>query len=277
MPCSSYLLFAALLYVVVSEEAVWTPDTIVVQYGYPRSASTLQWETLCTLVTVKLMSLGKGSRPSCRFLASEPTEPLASFSVLKAHRPRFDLKALTKWGRRVMVFYSASRNDDKWPGAIVTQHFEDVSVDALGSLKKYVKIFNLTKSEENRATYYLKAWDILRLCCGGQQSLANRLRLHGCAPLRLPEDPLDPHCDYYNLTAVEENHFDNDVYKYLYKKPYHGRCQKQQDLIVQGLDLNGEHFETCAKLIQKWGTKTDSTTSQQGSEQQRRQKQKTRH
>ena len=68
---------------------------------------------------------------------------------------------------------------------------------------------------------YLRYWEILRTCCGPQSSKDHQEHLHGMdgfsstAHPKRPSFALDsPHCDIYDLDAVEEALFNTSLWRW---------------------------------------------------------------
>ena len=73
--------------------------------------------------------------------------------------------------------------DTRW--AAYVQFLEIVEPASANVISDYAEIFGLTTEESEVTRDHIEFWDVYRLCCGTQQSLSNRLRLHGCPLLRM--------------------------------------------------------------------------------------------
>ena len=190
--------------------ARWNPTMGIVQYGAPRSASTLQYELLCYIVTMKT-----GSRV-CRFVKNRLDIAMGGGVVVKTHKDPYlfdeflDQKAkhTSISMKNTMLFFSATGRGDSHPCSVYTQPFERAVYCPKSEVSHYREIFNLTNSEVSRVEEHIELWDIWRQCCGPQQSLISRLQLFNCtepavqAGLHL-DGPSNPQCDKYNMQDVE--------------------------------------------------------------------------
>jgi hypothetical protein len=119
----------------------------------------------------------------------------------------------------------------------------------------YKSIFDLSNDEVTLFEEYMKNWEILRRCCGIQQSKYNRYRLHGCNVTQLYIDqPTNnyPYCENYNLSNIENNIMlmsKDAQYRNpgggskLWSKP--GDCKRIDQIIINGGEMSGYKFRTC--------------------------------
>lgn len=190
--------------------ARWNPTMGIVQYGAPRSASTLQDELLCYIVTMKT------GRRVCGFVKKRLDIAMSGGVVVKTHKDPYlfdevlDQKAKHTpiSMKNTMLFFSATSRGDSHPCSVYTQPFERAVYCPKSEVSHYREIFNLTNSEVSRVEKYIEPWDIWRQCCGPQQSLLSRLQLFNCTEPavhagRHLDSPSNPHCEKYNLQDVE--------------------------------------------------------------------------
>ena len=251
---------------------------MLIQYGHPRSASTFQFKLLCAIMHLKAMQVGKGKdEVLCDFVTSDrwthlnlqnhPAAPYAT--VLKTHTDPAQsggaMKALTKGTG--MLFYSSSGPKDQglsvWRSlATLVQHFGEVNADPKGEVDKYKNLFGLTRSDVETLKMFMETWDVLRLCCGSQQSIWNRLKIHGCSQTPNANDPhqsRNPHCERYNISELESEMrapgLPTRAGGFTKSKP--GACKRAEDRMRSGHDFNDEVFDTehlgkaCNKILRE--------------------------
>jgi hypothetical protein len=139
-----------------------------------------------------------------------------------------------------------------------TQYIEDLEVRKLGVLFDYKQLFKLSDTEMRELYQHMRYWDVLRQCCGLQQSIYNRMVLHN---ISLAEDSyLDlgyPACEVYNITQVESSYLNSVVsvkfphdlrVDFTERLVYPGYCQDMEDLI-----RNGTEFKPGQKFIPPLG------------------------
>lgn len=125
----------------------------------------------------------------------------------------------------------------------------------------YQDLFALTAEEVRILQDYMTAYELLRQCCGLQQSKYNRLRLHGCNVTPYQQLAAYPWCERHDLDRVEQD-FETLVARYqlTYRTPmgrldpnpnlWHQRGDRQnyeRQIIEDHLDFNGARFDgNCA-------------------------------
>jgi hypothetical protein len=177
---------------------VWRPGkgTSIIQWGTPRLGTTFQYTLLCLIVKMKHMPNENNVR--CDEMGS-PTRNIGPDMVMKTHYRPHPVN-FTNY----LLFTAARSSDPVWNGSAYQQQYGQFLAAPLEEVKRYQPIFNLTAKEVHSAMAYMRYWSIIRRCCGSQQSLVNRQRLHGCKPSEPITSPQYPACETYNLTAVEE-------------------------------------------------------------------------
>lgn len=254
--------------VVVEAHLRYIPgESIVIQWGPTRTASTAQMHVLCAMANVRNLQAGV-KPPHCSFFHNATG---FSNGVFKVHYWSLVEKYVQQHDE-VMVFQSlprtekeAQKNLDLAPAkhVLYSQVFRQMTQCPLSTLVDYIGYFNLTEAMVKQLEVEFRFWDVTRLCCGSAQALENRLRLHGCPPLFEWFREENAFCDMYNLTAV-------DMYvtklRNLLSKAYDPRddfanlldlpgnvqngCDVQNDKVRKGKDMAGD-FTTCVAYVQK--------------------------
>uniref|UniRef100_A0A7S3K1Q8 Uncharacterized protein n=1 Tax=Aureoumbra lagunensis TaxID=44058 RepID=A0A7S3K1Q8_9STRA len=220
--------------------------TLVIEYGQPRTATTLQYTIAKHMALLKNHELGIQT-PSFGFKSRIHFTDLKVNNIWKTHRLEFS-SLVNQTNISVLLLTTTHLF-----GAAYIQLMEEVEQDP-------------TSVVDDRT--YIRFWDLLRLCCGTQQSISHRLYLHGCPPLRPWFSVRSPHCEIYNLTAVEEiayfaeNAFGDRPFVNPFTIEDHrgderiGSCAKVEKKIIDGIDFNGRRFNNdCPGLVKKWASR----------------------
>jgi hypothetical protein len=84
------------------------------------------------------------------------------------------------------------------------QQYEQVSnTGPFTSIRHMQPIFNLTDGQVLQITSFFRYWDILRVCCGPQQSKVHIQQLTGDKTSRDPMAADYPACEMYDISQVE--------------------------------------------------------------------------
>jgi hypothetical protein len=206
-----------LAHMLISSEV---PDTVI-QYGRPRSATTLQYETLCNIM--KLVK--EGSIVQCEYVLNftdETTWPQkliqAEFRVIKTHQhpqewPQHMFKDnvwlfLTGDNGTTWQSEAAHLAHDLGRDVKYVQLLDNLAMHGYTLAADYQHIFALSNSQCESLLVYLRYWDVLRQCCGAQMSQDWRAILqHDAAhePHWTLEDTAYPACEMYDLDKVQSN------------------------------------------------------------------------
>jgi hypothetical protein len=255
------------------------PPFYIIQYGPSRTASTFQSQLLSIIVGLKSkQSITMDQKLQHTFamssIAGRKRDKKYGF-VLKTHNQGQVYKTIDafqqKFGITVSVFMSSNEismnenesmisNSTTKINVLHDQTFANMSNCSLCEINNYYKpIFDLSNDDVTLLEEYMKNWEILRQCCGIQQSKYNRYRLHGCNMTQLyKEKPTNnyPYCENYNLPDIENNIVsmskdivyrhpnDNDNNGKLWSKP--GDCKRIDQIIINGGEMNKVYkFKTC--------------------------------
>lgn len=193
------------------------PDTVI-QYGKPRSATTLQSEALCDI-----MLLIKGSSVRCGFVSDlnsqeQMNQVQSEFRVIKTHQPP------EKWPQHMFKdnawFFFTGDDGTNWQSEAArlandlgrdvkyVQLRDNLAMHGYTVVSDYQQIFDLDKSQVESLLTYLRYWDVIRQCCGDQMSQDWRATLQNDTAHELHwtlEDAAYPACEIYDLDTVQSN------------------------------------------------------------------------
>mmetsp|Transcript_26142 Transcript_26142/g.56028 ORF Transcript_26142/g.56028 Transcript_26142/m.56028 type:complete len:257 (+) Transcript_26142:2-772(+) len=206
--------------------------------------------------------------------------------VIKSHHS--DLKIITEmiehYGKAPfhipIHLFTSSRDDDHDVSDF--SEFSDISLYqqklpnlyncSLCEIDNYAPIFGLTPEDLRLLKEYMSNFEILRQCCGLQQSKYNRYRLHGCNVTQLLADQpairkTYPYCERHDMAEIETQfaalpieygtRSDGD-----WKKP--GDCARFEEKIVTlGADFNGKKFKSCDTFLDTYSSETIATSQRQ--------------
>ena len=179
------------------------------QYGPPRTATTLQFQTLCyAMITKYLAEPHQIEQIHCDFgdLWKGP------IGVSKSHT----FPSGSEMEGNFVIFATSTGGTEGTYNALQTAGFvvpyvADTSMVAAHghvSVREYQAILEMTDKEMDVLVEAIRYWDILRLCCGKQMSEDWRNRLYPKQNYTLHRSTQDPGyhgCEMYNISKVEEN------------------------------------------------------------------------
>ena len=175
-----------------------TLPNLLIQYGQPRTATTLQFQTLCAIALV--LNEAEPSRVRCSFLrvhhAGDPRRQSGGpDGAARCEDPqRAELRASRK--TRGCLPRRSTR-----PSALMTlgkvllsgcqqklghevkyaQVMSRLAGRGSGIATEYQSFFGLSDAQLEEVVTYLRYWDILRMCCGAQMDDGYRAELGGGA------------------------------------------------------------------------------------------------
>jgi len=251
------------------------PPFHLMQLGTPRTGSTFQVSLLDAIATLKTRQVVEDP-PEIELRTKTPSEPrngtVPPF-VMKSHHSDLEgIKAMIrehreKYGIDIHLFTS-SRDDDQDMTDFST--FSEISLYqqtlpnlyecSLCEVDKYAPIFGLTPEDVSILKEYMSRFEIIRQCCGMQQSKYNRYRLHGCNVTQLLEENPDvpyPYCENHDIETVEIEFavlpipFRSRSTKDNWAKP--GDCARFETKITEnGRDFNGKKFKSCDTFLDQY-------------------------
>jgi hypothetical protein len=258
-----------------------TLPNLLIQYGEPRTASTLQFQTLCAIALV--LNKADPSRVVCSFLPAGPTPPgdlagkaadQTTLHVVKTHSVPAEGFPNNAW-----LFASeiddAVGADDPWQGAAqrmshelnhevkYAQVMSRLAERGSGIASEYQSFFGLSDPQIEEVVTYLRYWDILRMCCGAQMDDGYRAELGGGAPADVRAGPgsylmtVKPEsCHRYDIQAIERHAVQTQVFQ-LAVTGGKGSAYLRSTSSLEadaGYELNGQYCKwfnkevTCQKL-----------------------------
>ena len=258
-----------------------TLPNLLIQYGEPRTASTLQFQTLCAIALV--LNKADPSRVVCSFLPAGPTPPgdlagkaadQTTLHVVKTHSLPAEGFPNNAW-----LFASeiddAVGADDPWQGAAqrmshelnhevkYAQVMSRLAERGSGIASEYQSFFGLSDPQIEEVVTYLRYWDILRMCCGAQMDDGYRAELGGGAPADVRAGPgsylmtVKPEsCHRYDIQAIERHAVQTQVFQ-LAVTGGKGSAYLRSTSSLEadaGYELNGQYCKwfnkevTCQKL-----------------------------
>ena len=204
---------------------------LFLQYGPPRTASTLAFQILCA--AAYLRHADEPGKVLCRFSGTPvPSRPPIMFEVVKSHKfpaPHL-LGDLTRVGVRVFAtaINSSAENDWRPTAAGLSRTMRlNVTYTQITSLlarrgaanliaTDYAHALRLTRAEVGYVIEYIRYWSILRQCCGHEMSADWRAALRNNTahvPHHDLSSPLHPNCEIYRLDAVERALMHSHIYQ----------------------------------------------------------------
>eukprot|EP00316_Scyphosphaera_apsteinii_P013690 CAMPEP_0119350148 /NCGR_PEP_ID=MMETSP1333-20130426/109912_1 /TAXON_ID=418940 /ORGANISM="Scyphosphaera apsteinii, Strain RCC1455" /LENGTH=222 /DNA_ID=CAMNT_0007362761 /DNA_START=633 /DNA_END=1298 /DNA_ORIENTATION=- len=145
------------------------------------------------------------------------------------------------------------------PGTIYVQGVEDLAARGLYViLQDYQPLFGLSDSQVKLVHSHMKYWQIIRQCCGSQQSIDSRIILHNSTvrPTHAPDSYDQPSCQIYNLEQVEIAFLQTELSRKFPDALFpgggrvpgdplivtQGYCATTNAKIVKGYDFNGRNW-----------------------------------
>jgi len=233
--------------------ASWNSTAFILQYGKPRTATTLQFITLCASSCLK-----HGPATACVFV---PAKQISAESrrclhwteeqgplVCKSHLPALPARKQQKPVKVPVNFKSPHKHlfvtgtleagDKEWQQSarameLEYEEFKPNTIDyvaltdSLGRkddpllLRDYANVLSLSEAQVATLSDFLEAWDKLRVCCGAQMSKDYRTRLNGIEYKKhsFTHNAAANHvkasdlCESYDMDAIERKMMSTEVYK----------------------------------------------------------------
>ena len=236
--------------------------SLIIQYGEPRTASTLQFQTLCAIALV--LNEADPSRVDCVFRSRDDvdTDPNGFVSnpnglrVVKTHTVPSAGFPKDAWLFTSEIDHEVSF-DDPWQDAAkrmsqklghdvkYTQVLSRLTGRGSGIVTEYKAIFGLSDPQVEEVVTYLRSWDVLRMCCGAQMNDAYRAELISNLRPNSSETSQSeyPACDMYRIQAVERQAVQTRVFKLASKGGFGSRYLRGTSSLEsdEGYDLNGQY------------------------------------
>lgn len=189
------------------------------QVGPRRSASTLQWWTLCS--ALRLCALRYGVDPKlvkCNKYQPQPTGHKQLYSVVTKCHPSIAMKGCEfppdPMERATVLCTSPTMETP--PKSLQCAHTQKYPrLLKLGVSEEVYTIaqrLRLNTTELMYLQHHIRWWSVLRQCCGPQSSKDQRMRLAGKSSgqnIYADEHPASPKCHLYNISQVEYEVFNS--------------------------------------------------------------------
>ena len=235
---------------------------LIIQYGETRTASTLQFQTLCAVALV--LNEADPSRVDCAFKSRDDvdTDPNGFVSnpnglrVVKTHTVPSAGFPKDAWLFTSEIDHEVSF-DDPWQDAAkrmsqklghdvkYTQVLSRLTGRGSGIATEYKAIFGLSDPQVEEVVTYLRYWDVLRMCCGAQMNDGYRAELISNLRPNSSETSQSeyPACDMYRIQAVERQAVQTRVFKLASKGGFGSRYLRGTSSLEsdEGYDLNGQY------------------------------------
>ena len=216
-------------------DASVTLPHLIIQYGESRTASTLQFQTLCAFAMV--LNEAEPGRVNCSFLPSYGTSgdlvdkaaDQSTLHVVKTHVVPAEGFPKDAW-LFVSEIDDAVGSDDPWQGAAqqmsaelkhevkYVQVLSRLMTQGSGIATEYKPLFGLSDQQVEQVVTYLRYWDILRMCCGAQMSDDWRAQLIGDAKPATSEGSYlmtakPENCQLHDIPAIERHTVRTQVFQ----------------------------------------------------------------
>lgn len=264
-------LLIILLCIILPSVPLPTPPSTFVQIGEPRTATTLQFYTICGALAVKYMS-----QPDVKIICGfkqwkfVPNRRENLVLVIKAHaiddpRTKFGLLKMKQTINNSLVFLTARNYSNPPQKAVLEKNFglrvahiavtTDVAQNGFrAGLTEYQRVFELSDNEMQILIEWLKVWSLLRICCGTQMSHSWRKQLAPTAAVACTsfrgngtknmKDPAIVTCSTQNLTEVEQQLMQTRLYREMRTRvPLLGKPSTRDS------QLTGSYCQTCEENV----------------------------
>ena len=236
-----------------------TLPNLIIQYGESRTASTLQFQTLCAIALV--LNEADPARVDCSFKGRDAvyTDEAANpngLRVWKTHNVPSEGFPKDAW-----LFTSEIDDDvsfdDPWQDAAqrmsqkldhevkYVQVLSRLTGRGSGIATEYKPFFGLSDPQVEEVVTYLRYWDVLRMCCGAQMNDGYRAELISTLRPNSSETSQSeyPACDMYRIQAVESQAVETQVFKLARKGGFGTRYLRGTSSLEsdEGYDLNGQY------------------------------------
>ena len=235
---------------------------LIIQYGETRTASTLQFQTLCAVALV--LNEANPSRVDCSFKSRDDvdTDPNGLVSnpnglrVWKTHTVPSEGFPKEAWLFTSEIDHEVSF-DDPWQDAAermsqklghdvkYTQVLSRLTGRGSGIATEYKAIFGLSDPQVEEVVTYLRYWDVLRMCCGAQMNDGYRAELISNLRPNSSETAQSeyPACDMYRIQGVERQAVQTRVFKLASNGGFGSRYLRGTSSLEsdEGYDLNGQY------------------------------------
>uniref|UniRef100_A0A7S4W7L1 Phospholipase B-like n=1 Tax=Alexandrium monilatum TaxID=311494 RepID=A0A7S4W7L1_9DINO len=195
----------------------WAVPDVIIQWGDRRSATTLQFQTLCAAML--LMHSSEPEKVICHYWNGTIVWDVllsncyfGTYWVMKTHNSTAvrDFASVT-FGRRIWFFATAMSTWDAqfvpWVLGVPVKYVQtmrQLSLKGYFIVTEYQRIFGLSDDQLEVLLQYMRYWHTLRQCCGRQMSFDFRFSLLNRTWRRHKKSSSMYHaCEAYDIGAVE--------------------------------------------------------------------------
>ncbi|XP_060567026.1 uncharacterized protein LOC132725858 [Ruditapes philippinarum] len=238
-----------------SQKNISQVPNLILQYGRPRTATTLQFQIVCLMMA--MLHEDEANNVNCFYRTGNRLK----YNVIKTHKlmPFLDEIPPDSW------IFMTSREADKVKlngdkqlikdKNFTVPYIADVRLVSKRShfiVYEYQRIFGFSDAKMEKIAEYLRYWDVLRVCCGKQMSADWRNKLVPSkyyVPHHDPHSPTYPACEMYNISEVELGMINTHVYMKLSKADSLRRFIGKPEM--SNVVLDGTYCSRCNENIAK--------------------------
>lgn len=257
------------------------------QFGTPRTATTLQFQTLCFAMITKILSIEPSALQDIHCHTPNGTindewgkSILGEMGVVKTHEQLPANNA--QWKGRVVFATSSSGSAQKVynnlrnAGFVVPYVADTQMVAKRGpfSVYEYQDALEMNDEEMSVLAEFIRFWDILRQCCGKQMSADWRNSLHPMPGYRVHHSTHDAAygaCAMYNISKVEDAVRSTILYRAVVP---HDHLRKMLRPSQIDDDLDGKYCEWYNDKVRATGLKFNQKTEKKREERSKEKKAK---
>ncbi|XP_053386286.1 uncharacterized protein LOC128550714 [Mercenaria mercenaria] len=199
---------------------------VILQYGHPRTATTLQFNILC--LSMALLHEDVKNSVGCYYNKKKSkkyivikTHAIAKFLTKIPSHSWIFMTSKVKFSPKEKQRYSLTRQNIKVIRAknITIKYVADINfVSKRGHsvVYEYQPIFGISDAKMQHMAEYFRYWDILRLCCGKQMSAdwRNHLSLNpNYKRHHVHNSSIHSVCERYNISQVEVQFLNTYAFK----------------------------------------------------------------
>ena len=232
---------------------------LIIQYGVPRTATTLQFEILCLMMA--FLHEDEKNSVGCFYFIN----PNSKYKVIKVHHISSILPSIRPGSWVFMT--SKGPLTDKLRQKVIQLKQKHIDVPYIADVNlvskrghfiayEYQKIFGLTDEQMKHVVEFLRYWDIIRVCCGIQMSADWRNHLAPNKTYRQHHDTNSlsyPACEMYNISSVEALLLNTRAFKTFSNISTLSNVIGKPS-VVDGY-LNGSYCKRCSENISKHNLK----------------------
>lgn len=208
-------------------------SSTVLQVGMPRTATTLQFQTLCAVMFQRYADSNQSVHCYFKGTGVVPCPVPGSYLVIKTHVPPKIPACDNPVEPWIFTSTRSANRTTRWAQLPPSERIPHISIPSAvkmtqttGMLEEYgykffaaqySRMFQLTTVQEVQLHDYLRYWDVLRQCCGTQMSKDWRAILVAGDPMAVGHHSVNrsayPACEMYDLDAVEAKLMQTEIFR----------------------------------------------------------------